>query len=93
MKLEKEELIEKINSLDVEDEIKIPLLEDITDSIEMKDTKELDDIKSKLDDVSQKYDELKEKYKERFLEGNTKVIEETEEKGLEEKNYIDIKEI
>ena len=93
MKLEKEELIEKINGLEVSDDIKIPLLEDITDSIGEKDTKELDDMKLKLDDVSQKYDELKEKYKERFLEGSTKEIKETEEKGLEEKNYIDIREI
>lgn len=85
MKLEKEKLIEKVNSLEVDDEIKIPLLEDITDSFEEKDTKELEELQVK-------YDELKEKYKERFIEGTKEVIEEPKEE-LEERKYIDIKEI
>ena len=91
MKLSKEELSAKVNDLGIDDELKISLMEDIADSIEPKDTTELDELKSK-------YEEIKTKYKERFLKGG-----ETEEKKEESKNddteelkeqeIIDVKEI
>lgn len=90
MKLSKEELIEKINGLAIEDEIKISLLEDITDSFEITepDNSELEDIKSK-------YEELKTKYKERFLKGSEETDEDEKEDSeeLKEEEVIDIKEI
>ena len=93
MKLSKDELISKINGLEIDDEVKIGLLEDVTDSMEV--VPEADN--SELEEVKAKYEELKTKYKERFLKGDETKEEEKEEKKddeeLEEKEIIDVKEI
>lgn len=93
MKLSKDELISKINGLEIDDEVKISLLEDVTDSMEV--TTEVDN--SELEELKTKYEELKTKYKERFLKGDETKEEEKEEKKddeeLEEKEIIDVKEI
>lgn len=94
MKLSKEELIEKINSLAIDDEIKISLMEDVSDSVEMQE-----DHSSEVEELKAKYEELKNKYKERFLSGDPE--EKTEEKDeeddseeeLKEEEVIDVKEI
>lgn len=90
MKLSKEELSTKINDLEIDDEIKIALLEDIADSFDV-----VEPDNTELEELKTKYEELKTKYKERFLKG-----EETEEKKeedeteeLEEEEIIDVKEI
>lgn len=91
MKLSKEELIAKINELPIDDEIKIGLLEDITDSMEIS---EVDN--SAMEELQGKYEELKTKYKERFLKGTEeteKEDEETEELKEDEEEVIDVKEI
>lgn len=85
MKMAKDELVKKVNEMEIEDDKKISLLEDISDSFIEPDTKELDDIK-------EKYEELKEKYKERFMESN-EVPKEEKEEELKEEKYIDIREI
>lgn len=93
MKLSKEELISKINGLEIDDEVKIGLLEDVTDSMEV--APEVDN--TELEEIKTKYEELKTKYKERFLKGDETKEEEKEEKKddeeLEEKEIIDVKEI
>ena len=93
MKLSKDGLISKINGLEIDDEVKISLLEDVTDSMEV--DPEVDN--SELEEIKKKYEELKTKYKERFLKGDETKEEEKEEKKddeeLEEKEIIDIKEI
>lgn len=93
MKLSKDELISKINGLEIDDEVKISLLEDVTDSMEV--AEEVDN--TELEEVKAKYEELKTKYKERFLKGDETKEEEKEEKKddeeLEEKEIIDVKEI
>ena len=93
MKLSKEELISKINGLEIDDNVKIELMEDVTDSMEA--TPEVDN--TELEEVKAKYEELKTKYKERFLKGDETKEEEKEEKKddeeLEEKEIIDVKEI
>lgn len=91
MKLSKEELISKINELPIDDEVKISLLEDITDSMEVTETDN-----TELEELRAKYEELKNKYKERFLQGENETTEETEkeeELTEEEEEVIDIKEI
>lgn len=90
MKLSKEELIKKINDYEIGDDIKIELLEDVSDSFE---APEIDN--SELEELKIKYEELKEKYKARFLEGEEKDEEkdEDENEGLEEEEIIDVKEI
>ena len=91
MKMSKEELIKKINESEISDEMKISLMEDITDSFEDVQETDLSGYVEK-----EKYDELLEKYKARFLSGeekedDKKEDEETEE--LKEEEVIDVKEI
>ena len=93
MKLSKDELISKINGLEIDDNVKIELMEDVTDSMEV--ASEVDN--TELEEIKTKYEELKTKYKERFLKGDETKEEEKEEKKddeeLEEKEIIDVKEI
>ena len=93
MKLSKDELISKINSLEIDDETKISLLEDVTDSMEV--AEEVDN--TELEELKAKYEELKTKYKERFLKGDevateTEVVEkeEVEEDEEEPRKYEDL---
>lgn len=93
MKLSKDELISKINGLEIDDEVKIGLLEDVTDSMEV--VPEADN--SELEEIKTKYEELKTKYKERFLKGDevateTEVVEkeEVEEDEEEPRKYEDL---
>lgn len=93
MKLTKEEMIRKYtDKIGDNDELKMELLEDISDSVESNpiDEAALDQAKRDLDEMTFKYEELKTKYIERFSEGG----EDPEEKEeTEEKEIIDIKEI
>lgn len=94
MKLSKEELSAKINDLDIDEEIKVSLMEDIADSIEVSET---EDKNGELEELKIKYESLREKYKERFLKGEEveeeKKEDETDEEELKEEEVIDIKEI
>ena len=93
MKLSKEELKKKIDEVIEDDDLKISLLEDIEDSMEISDEGEKVE-KEAYDSLKAEYDELKEKYKNRFLapeEIAEEVSEETEEEDAEE--VIDVKEI
>ena len=91
MKLNKDELKQKVNELVTDNNIAIQLLEDIEDSMEVGevDTSKIDELQAKLDD-------LQEKYKQRFLKGDDKKDAEDKkevDEELEEKEVIDIKEI
>lgn len=93
MKLSKDELISKINGLEIDDNVKIELMEDVTDSMEV--TPEVDN--TELEEIKTKYEELKTKYKERFLKGDevateTEVVEkeEVEEDEEEPRKYEDL---
>lgn len=94
MKISKDELKRRIADLEnVNEELKISLLEDIEDSVE---TDVLDEkMRQDYEDLKYKYENLINKYKERFLTNTDENIENKEEKedGLEEKEVIDIKEI
>lgn len=86
MKLSKEDLKKKVNDMDIDDEKKIELLEDIEDSFEVEsDNTELEEIKAK-------YEELKEKYKARFLDSDSKE-EEEEKEEVKEVEEVDVEEI
>ena len=74
------------------DELLIELMEDVSDSMDNKESEELSKIKSELDDYKMKYDDLREKYKERFL-SSEEIPKEKEDEKLEEKEVIDIREI
>lgn len=93
MKLSKEELKKKIDEKIADDDLKIELLEDIEDSVDVSDDTEKVD-KTAYDEVVTERDEIKRKYKERFLKGNDEEKEEKEDdEELEEKEVIDVKEI
>lgn len=91
MKMSKEELITKINESEISDEVKVSLMEDITDSFEDVQETDLSGYVKK-----EKYDELLEKYKARFLSGDDKEDkkeDEDETEELKEEEVIDVKEI
>lgn len=93
MKLSKEELKKKIDEKIADDDLKIELLEDIEDSVDVSDDTEKVD-KTAYDEVVAERDEIKKKYKERFLKGNDEEKEEKEDdEELEEEEVIDVKEI
>lgn len=87
MKLTLEEFKENVNNYDIDEDIKVTLLEDLTDSFS--DLKSGDDIKYK-----EKYIEMRERYKRRFLDSEE--IDDTEltDRDIDDNSVIvDIKEI
>lgn len=94
MKLSKDELIAKINEKVMDEDVKIELMEDITDSVETEGSTNKED-KQRIEELETKYKDLQEKYKERFLNSNTKEDKEDKEEMIdnEEEKTIDIKEI
>lgn len=93
MKLSKDELIAKINEKVMDEDVKIELMEDITDSVETEGSTNEED-KQRIKEIETKYKDLQEKYKERFLNSNTKEDKNKEEMiENEEEKTIDIKEI
>lgn len=90
MKISKEELKQEIDELEISDDAKIKILEDIEDSVDIQDDTEKVE-KSAYDELMAEYEDLKKKYKDRFLSGEK--IEEKENEDIEEEQVIDIKEI
>lgn len=91
-KMNLEEFKNKYNEKIVDnDDLLIELFEDVSDSFNSND-EELDNLKDEIAKKEVEIEELKRKYKERFLT-STEENEEEEEKVLEEKEVIDIKEI
>lgn len=93
MKLSKDELISKINGLEIDDNVKIELMEDVTDSMEV--APEVDN--SEIERLKAENEDLRAKYKERFLKGDevateTEVVEkeEVEEDEEEPRKYEDL---
>lgn len=85
MKLSKDELKQKIDTLAIDDDVKITLLEDVEDSfVETVDNSE------ELQELNAKYEELKEKYKNRFLKGEEKEEKEDSEEKVEELKEEDV---
>lgn len=87
MKLTLEEFKEKVNDYDIDDDIKISILEDLSDSF-------TDDNE---DEYKLKYLELRERYKNRFL--NSEDIEDTDDDidvnddDVVTKKIVDVREI
>lgn len=87
------ELSEYINGLELDDEVKIALMEDVTDSISPEESEELKQLKDEVNEYKEKYEEVKAKYKERFYTAVESDKKEDIQEELEEKEVIDIKEI
>ena len=93
MKLSKEELKKKIDEKIEDEDLKIELLEDIEDSVDVMKEDETEKVeKTAYDEVVAERDEIKRKYKERFLNGE-EPSEEVKEEDLKEEEIIDVKEI
>ena len=89
-----EELSSRINDLELDDDVKISLMEDITDSVSTGESEELTSLREEMDKVKSEYEELKEKYKSRFLQAvETEEAKEVKDEDLEEKEVIDVKEL
>jgi len=93
-KLSKEELKKKIDEKITDEDLKIELLEDIEDSVDVSDDTEKVE-KTAYDEVVAERDEIKRKYKERFLKVDETKEDETkeDEEGLTEEEIVDVKEI
>lgn len=95
-KLSKEELMAKVDSSSLSDDEKISFMEDITDSMDF-DNSEAESLKVELENVRKEAEDIKAKYKARFLESEEvkEVKEDTEEvePEMEEKEYVDVKDI
>ena len=92
-KMSKEELLSKVTERVEDESLKMELLEDISDSMEVADTTEADTLKAELEAKKAEYDALKAKYISRFTEAVADVVEEIKEEEPEEKEVIDVKEI
>lgn len=106
MKLSKEELKAKVSELEIDDDVKISLLEDIEDSFDQVEEDESRVSREEYDDINMKYEDMKKRYIERFLskeevaeledakEKIEEVLDDSIEPEMEEENEtIDIKEI
>ena len=89
-----EELSNRVNELELDYDVKISLMEDITDSVTPDESEELASLKAEVEKTKADYEELKEKYKARFLKAvETEEKEEVKDDDLEEKEVIDVKEL
>ena len=94
MKLNKEELKKKIDEKISDDDLKIELLEDIEDSVDVIEEDETEKVeKTAYDEVVAERDEIKRKYKERFLKGEEVKEDKEDDEELKEEEVIDVKEI
>lgn len=102
MVVSKEDFKKKIDTLEISDDKKIELLEDIEDSwtddvneeYKTRYEAEKKDMEARIASLEAEAAELKAKYKERFF--NTETVENKDdisEEDIEEKKIIDVKEI
>lgn len=92
-KLSKEELSKRINDLEIDDDLKISLMEDIADSF-IDESEEIGKLQEDVTRLTNENADLRERYKSRFFE--TSDYESPEEKVKDEvkdEEVIDIKEI
>ena len=94
MKLSKDELLAKINEKVMDEDVKIELIEDVTDSFEVDDSNSNEEYDQRIKELEDKYKNLQEKYKERFLNKVEEKEDDDEKEDDEEKEeVIDVKEI
>lgn len=96
--ISKKDLKKKVDELDISEDNKIELFEDIDDSIK-EDTEEkvlkseYDAVILERDNIKKELEDVKRKYKERFLSGEEVKALNTEDEEIKEEKYIDVKEI
>ena len=96
--ISKKDLIDKVSEKVDDKDTQMELLEDITDSFDMKDEviskKDYDSLKTDYDIMTKKYNDLQDKYISRFsaVETNPRRADEKLEE-VEEKKVIDVRSI
>ena len=89
-KISKDELISKINEKVTDEDVKIELMEDVTDSFDGEDNS----LQEEVDRLNEEVASLKEKYKERFLKSDdVEKKDKIKEDDDDEEKVIDVKEI
>ena len=96
--ISKKDLKEKVDKLDISEDNKIELFEDIDDSIKEETEEkvlksEYDAVVLERDNIKKELEDVKRKYKERFLSGEEVKALNTEDEDLKEEKIIDVKEI
>ena len=90
-KIGREDYQKRINDLEIDNDIKTSLMEDLADSW-IDESEEIGRLEEEITRVKGEYDSLNEKYRTRFFESDTPEKKEKQE-DEEEKEVIDIKEI
>lgn len=93
-KLSAEELSTRIDSLEIDEDVKISLMEDITDSISPDESEELAKLQAEIESKDAELKDLKEKYKSRFMTAvESEEPEDVIDGEYKEEEVIDVKEI
>ena len=90
-KFTKEELASRINDLEIADDVKLSLIEDVSDSI-IDEAEAIKEVSDKLEAKTKEYDDLLAKYKERFMTSD-KEVDEEQDLDVETEEVIDVKEL
>lgn len=90
-KFTKEELASRINDLEIADDVKLSLMEDISDSI-IDEAEAVKEISDKLEAKTKEYDDLLAKYKERFMTSD-KEVDEEQDLEVDDEKVIDVEEL
>ncbi len=98
MKLTKEQMLNRINDLELDDEIKIAFMEDVSDSMDGENAVDetiVEGLKRDYEDLKWKYEDLLARYKDRFLNGEPEedVKDPDIEEEFKDEEVIDINEI
>lgn len=90
-KFTKEELASRINDLEIADDVKLSLMEDVSDSI-IDEAEAIKEVSDKLEAKTKEYDDLLAKYKERFMTSD-KEVDEEQDLDVDTEEVIDVKEL
>lgn len=94
MKRSKDELIDIISNLSLDDDIKLAMVEDISDSM---DDSIIDDSKyidiNEYNDIKWKYDDLKTRYINRFKTVDSNSIKDKDEEDFKDDTVINVEDI
>lgn len=96
MKKTLDDLLNDVKSIDMADDVRVKLLEDLSDSFEPgESTVDLEKFvdKSDFEELSNNYNDLQQRYIARFGEKVAEEPDDPDEKLLKDKTVIDIKEV
>lgn len=96
MKKTLDELLNDVKSIEMSDDVRVKLLEDLSDSFEPgESTVDLENFveKSTFDELTNNYNDLQKRYISRFGEKVAEEPKDSDEELLKDKTVIDIKEV